>query len=232
MLWYRNCEARGEILKRTQVRRLLIVAVMLALSSLGFFVGRTIISQQAADAERQSRVELEPDVSQRIEHFRRVKVKDGRKVWELTAQEAEYLTEQGQVVVASPKLAFYSGDGRDIQVRGKEGHIFLTDGNVQRIEVSGGIEVTVGEYFVATEKAIYFENINSIIAPGEVNLKSAELALAGNGMMLELNEQRVRFLRGVTTTFQGSHQGDASEERVSDARYASRGGAGAPVVAR
>ncbi len=218
-------------MKRTQVRRLLIVAVMLALSTLGFFVGRTIISRQA-DAERQARVELEPDVSQRIEHFRRVKVKDGRKVWELTAQEAEYLSEQGEVVVASPRLAFYSGDGRDIQVRGKEGHIFLSDGDVQRIEVSGGIEVTVGEYFVATEKAIYFENINSIIAPGLVNLKSAALALAGNGMMLELNEQRVRFLRGVTTTFQGSHQGDASEERLSDARYASRVGTDAGVVAQ
>jgi len=185
---------------------------MLALSSLGFVLGRTIISQQAAQVEPQSSVPLEPDVSQRIKEFRRVKVKDGRKVWELTAEEAEYLTDQGQVVVAGPKLAFYGGDGRDIQVTGKEGRIFLSDGDVQKIEVAGGIEVTVGEYFVATDKAIYFENIDSIIAPGEVNLRSADLALAGNGMMLELNEQRVRFLRGVTTTFQGSRQGNSGDE--------------------
>jgi len=204
---------------------------MLALSSLGFVLGRTIISQQSAAVDPQSAVSLEPDVSQRIKEFRRVKVKDGRKEWELTAEEAEFLTDQGQVVVAGPKLAFYGGDGRDIQVKGKEGRIFLSDGDVERIEVAGGIEVTVGEYFVATDKAIYFENINSIVAPGEVNLRSAELALAGNGMMLELGEQRVRFLRGVTTTFQGSRHGTSSGEADSVAtQQASHAGPGSTVV--
>jgi hypothetical protein len=37
------------------------------------------------------------------------------------------------------------------------------------------------------KKAIYFESINSIAAPGEVRLKSSEIALDGQAMLLELD---------------------------------------------
>jgi len=178
---------------------------MLALAGLGFVLGRTMISQQQVLIAKPSEPELQPDVSQRIKEFRRVKVKDGHKQWELTAHEAEFFTEKGEVAITGPKLAFYGGDGRNVEVNGREGRVFLNDGNVQRIELSGGIDVTLGDYFMQTEKAIYFENINSIAAPGEVRLKSSEMALDGQAMLLELGSQRVVFNKGVNTTFKGSH---------------------------
>jgi LPS export ABC transporter protein LptC len=191
-------------LERTQVRRLLIAGVLLALAGLGFVLGRTMVSQQAIVANP-TEAELQPDVSQRIKDFRRVKVKDGHKQWELTAHEAEFFTDKGEVEITGPKLAFFGGDGRNVEVNGREGRVFMTDGNVQRIELSGGIDVTVGDYFVQTEKAVYFENINSIAAPGEVRLKSSEIALDGQAMLLELGSQRVLFRNGVQTTFKGEH---------------------------
>ncbi|MEW6271882.1 MAG: LPS export ABC transporter periplasmic protein LptC [Thermodesulfobacteriota bacterium] len=192
-------------MQRSHVRRALIVGVMLALASLGFVLGRTLVSQQSAATPPQP--DLEPDVSQRIKEFRRVKVKDGRKVWELTAQEAEYFADKGEVVVEGPKLAFYAGDGRNIEVTGHQGKIQLAGGDVKQIELDGGIDVTVGEYFVQTDRAIYFESLNAIVAPGDVSLKSSELTLAGQTMVLELATQRVRFVKGVTTTFQGAGGG-------------------------
>ena len=194
-------------MERNQVRRLLIAGVMLALGGLGFVLGRTMVNQQQAVVEPGATSDLQADVTQRIKEFRRVKVKDGRKEWELTAQEAELFPEQGEVAITAPKLAFFGGDGRNVEVKGKEGRVFLNEGNVQRIELSGGIDVTVGEYFVQTDKAIYFENINSIAAPGEVRLKGSDIALAGQAMLLELGSQRVLFRNGVTTTFQGSRDG-------------------------
>lgn len=192
-------------MERTQVRRLLIAGVMLALAGLGFVLGRTMISQQQVLVAKPDEAELQPDVSQRIKEFRRVKVKDGHKQWELTAHEAEFFTDKGEVAITGPKLAFYGGDGRNVEVNGREGRVFLNEGNVQRIELSGGIDVTLGDYFMQTEKAIYFENINSIAAPGEVRLKSSEIALDGQAMLLELGSQRVMFRNGVHTTFKGSH---------------------------
>lgn len=187
-------------MERTQIRRVLIVGVMLALVGLGFMLGRSIVGQRQNEAPAPT--DLEPDVTQRIKEFRRVKVKDGRKEWELTAQQAEFFTEQGEVAITGPKLAFYGGEGRDVEVKGREGRVFLKDGDVQRIELSGGIDVTVGGYFVQTDSATYFQNINSIAAPGEVRLTSSDIALTGQAMLLELGSQKVLFRKGVTTKFE------------------------------
>lgn len=198
-------------MERNQVRRLLIAGVMLALAGLGFVLGRTLVSQQQVAVQPSDAPDLQADVTQRIKEFRRVKVKDGRKEWELTAHEAELFTELGEVAITGPKLAFFGGDGRNVEIKGKEGRVFLTEGNVQRIELSGGIDVTVGDYFVQTEKAIYFENINSIAAPGEVRLKSSDIALAGQSMLLELGSQKVLFRNGVVTTFQNARDDTAAK---------------------
>jgi LPS export ABC transporter protein LptC len=199
-------------LQRTQIRRLLIVAVMLALAGLGFVLGRTMINQQAAVATPQAD-DLAPDVTQRIKEFRRVKVKDGHKEWELVAEEAELVGDQGEVEINGPKLAFYGGEGRDVEVKGAAGRVYLQNGDVQRIELTGGIDVTVGDYFVQTDKAIYFQNINSIAAPGVVKLTSSEIALTGNAMLLDLGTRKVLFRNGVNTTFK-------SEPKPSPARAA------------
>jgi LPS export ABC transporter protein LptC len=218
-------------LERTQVRRLLIVGVLLALAGLGFVLGRTMVSQQQVLLAKSDESELQPDVSQRMKEFRRVKVKDGHKEWELTAHEAEFFTDKGEVAITAPKLAFFGGEGRNVEVNGREGRIFLTDGNVQRIELSGGIDVTVGDYFVQTEKAIYFENINAIAAPGEVRLKSSEMALAGQAMMLQLGDQRVVFTNGVQTTFkQGRATADHGPGALSVGKAATPPKAAAPAV--
>jgi LPS export ABC transporter protein LptC len=216
-------------LERNQVRRLLIAGVMLALAGLGFVLGRTMVGQQQVAVQPSDAPDLQPDVTQRIKEFRRVKVKDGRKEWELTAQEAELFTELGEVAITGPKLAFYSGDGRNVEIKGKEGRVFLTDGNVQRIELSGGIDVTVGDYFVQTEKAIYFENINSIAAPGEVRLKGSDIALAGQAMLLELGSQKVLFRKGVVTTFQSARDDTAAKSAPVQPVHATV--AGPPVQA-
>ena len=212
-------------MERTQIRRVLIVGVMLALVGLGFMLGRSIVGQRQAEAP--ATTDLEPDVTQRIKEFRRVKVKDGRKEWELTAQQAEFFTEQGEVAITGPKLAFYGGEGRDVEVKGREGRVFLQDGDVQRIELSGGIDVTVAGYFVQTDSATYFQNINSIAAPGEVRLTSSDIALTGQAMLLELGSQRVMFRKGVTTKFERT-SGDAAPGAPAPAGAAA---APAPVQA-
>lgn len=205
-------------MQRTQIRKLLIVAVMLALAGLGFVLGRTMINQQAAVAVPEADG-LAPEVSQRIKEFRRVKVKDGRKEWELVAEEAELVSDQGEIAINSPKLAFYGGEGRDVEVKGASGRVFLENGDVQRIELSGGIDVTVGDYFVQTDKAIYFQNINSIAAPGEVRLKSSDIALTGATMLLDLGTRRVLFRHGVSTTFKGEREaGPARQAATADAQ--------------
>jgi hypothetical protein len=51
--------------------------------------------------------------------------------------------------------------------------------------------------------AIYFQKINAIAAPGEVRLKSADISLTGQKMLLDLGTRKVLFRDGVSTTFKG-----------------------------
>jgi LPS export ABC transporter protein LptC len=144
---------------------------------------------------------LRADVSQRIKEFRRVKVKDGRTVWELTAREAEYFEDQGQVVVTRPEVSFFGEDGQNVAVKGREGRVFLSGAtNLEKIELGGGIEVHVGEYVLRTDKAIWVQQEDVIVSPGHVAVQGAQISLDGEGMLVDLGRQRVQLLKGVRTT--------------------------------
>lgn len=144
--------------------------------------------------------DIPTEVSQRISDFRRVKVKDGRKVWELVAREADVKGDRTVVEVEAPAVSFFAEDGRAVEVKGAKGLVHLDGSNVRKIELAGGIEVRVGDYVVRTDEAVYVQAEDSVTSPGKVRLEGSELALEGDGLVIELERQRLRFLRGVTTT--------------------------------
>jgi LPS export ABC transporter protein LptC len=228
-------------LRRSRARAALIAAVTLALVALGFVLGRTMLARQETARTGTS---LRADVSQRIREFRRVKVKDGRTVWELNAREAQYFEERGEVVVTRPQLSFFGADGESIAVKGREGRVHLSGANeLEKIELSGGIEVRVGDYVLHTDQAIWVQAQDVILSPGRVDVKGDQIALDGEGMLVDLARQRVQFLRGVRTTLRGDgapaapHGADVSRSSAGEAaRLAAReaesavalaGGAGA-----
>ena len=188
-------------MRRRRARGALIAGVTFALGALGFVLGRTMVARQQA-ASSPPPGDIPNEVSQRISDFRRVKVKDGRKVWELVAREADVKGDRTVVEVASPAVSFFAEDGRAVEVKGAKGLVHLDGSNVQKIELGGGIEVRVGDYLVRTDEAVYVQAEDSVTSPGKVRVEGAEIALEGDGLVIELARQRLRFLRGVTTTMQ------------------------------
>jgi LPS export ABC transporter protein LptC len=179
-------------------------------------LGRTVISHNEMAADPDPDGEMLPDVSQRITEFRRVKVKDGRKVWELTAKEAQYFEDRGEVMVERPEAAFYAGDGQQIRITGKQGRIATKGNDLEQIHLDGGIEVSVGPYRLETDNALYLQDTDSVYAPGRVKLSSDAISLEGDVMVLDLNTQRVKVMKGVTTTFRRAPAAE-KEKSGSDA---------------
>lgn len=173
----------------------------LALVCLGFVLGRTMA--QRREASEGASPPMRADVSQRMSDFRRVKVKDGRRVWELTATEAEYFEDQGNVLVTSPQVSFFGADGQNIEVKGRQGRVYVSGNNIDKIELSGGIEVRVGDYLVRTDEAIYVQAQDVILSPGRVQVDGGALSLDGKGLLVELGRQRLTLMKGVTTTVRG-----------------------------
>ena len=65
-----------------------------------------------AFGSEEQKKELLPQVAQHIRNFRRVKVKDGRTIWEITAADAQYFEHQREIVV---QVMDHGGGGGHLQ---------------------------------------------------------------------------------------------------------------------
>lgn len=184
---------------RSRLRQLVALLLVAALGA-----GIWLFARQAATRRQQAAsreiVDVLPNVSQRIQNFHRVKVEDGRKVWEVSAAEAQYREGEGVVTVREPHVAFYLRDGREVSLRGDHGTVHLDGRELVRIELAGAIDAQLGEYAVRTETATYEAARDVVVAPGAVHIRGAGLEVAGTRMEVAVAEQRLTLSAGVQVT--------------------------------
>jgi LPS export ABC transporter protein LptC len=185
---------------RARVRRLVILMIVVFLGAGSAVLVRELWQQRRKDIARQA-LDLLPRVAQRIRDFHRVKVDHGRKVWEVSAKEAQYYEDEQMVVVEEPRVSVFLKDGRVIALNGKQGKVFLGDRDLRSVELSGAIEVQLGDYDLHAEEARYERERDVIIAPGQVNIRGKEFDLEGKGLEIEVASQRLTMAEGVQTVF-------------------------------
>ena len=149
-----------------------------------------------------------PNVSQRIQNFRRIKMDGARKAWEVAAREAQYLETDQQIVVSEPEVSLYlKSEEAPISLRGRGGKIFLSGREIDRVELDGAIEVRFRDYRVVTDRAVYERESDTVVSPGAVRVTGTGIALNGTGMTLEVEGQRVRVEGRVETVLQRDQGG-------------------------
>lgn len=203
-------------MRRARVRIALIVLVLGTLTGIGFLIGRTMLQQKRAE-ERTEDTMLAPDIAQSIRQFHRVKVEDGRTVWDLRADKADFLDE-GRVVVEVPELSFFADDGQSVALSGAKGEVLLDGSEVGRIDLAGGIEVTVGQYRLETPSASWIGRTNRVIAMSGVDLQGGGVQITGERMIVDLGTRSVVFVndvRTVLTRVEESDEESAAAEEVS-----------------
>lgn len=184
-------------MRRARLRIALIVLVLGGLTGIGFLIGQTMLQQQRV-AERTEEAMLAPDIAQSIRKFRRVKVEEGRTVWDLQADKADFLDE-GRVVVEVPRLSFFADDGQSVALSGATGEVLLDGPEVGRIDLGGGIEVTVGQYRLETPSASWVGKSNRVIATAGVDLRGGGVEITGERMVVDLGTRSVVFMNDVRT---------------------------------
>lgn len=200
-------------MRRARVRIALIVLVLGTLTGIGFLIGRTMLQQKKAE-ERTENTMLAPEIAQSIRQFRRVKVEEGRTVWDLRADKADFLDE-GRVVVEVPELSFFADDGQSVSLSGAKGEVLLDGQKVARIDLLGGIEVTVGQYRLETPSASWIGRTNRVIAMSGVDLRGGGVQITGERMIVDLGTRRVVFLKDVRTVLTRVDEG-AEETAPTD----------------
>lgn len=189
-------------MRRARLRMALIAVVLLLLGGIGFLIGRTML-QQRRSAEELAQGGTDPDVAQSIRKFRRVKVEQGRTVWDLRADQADFLDE-GMVRVDAPELAFFSDDGRSVRLSGLRGRVVLEGQEVARIDLSGGIEAGLGRYRLVTPSASWLGKRNKVFAHHGVEFRGDGIEIDGQTMVVDLARRRAVFMGNVRTVFQRS----------------------------
>jgi len=193
-------------MQRTRLRAALLVVVAAALVGIGYQVSRSIRTLQPHTLSELGSDFL-PDVAQHIRSFRRVKVENGRPVWEITAEDAQLFDGTGEIVVREPRMTFHLKDGnRRAQVAGTEGRLALDGRDLKRITLSGMVVVKIDDLEMQTDEATYDRARDLISAPGAVTVRGDTLDVKGRGMEVHVAPQQIRLLDDVHTVMRAAHE--------------------------
>jgi LPS export ABC transporter protein LptC len=184
---------------RTRLRWLVVALLVVVLVAGGWLLQRDFAARRRAEHTRPI-VDVLPNVAQRIQNFHRVKVDNGRKVWEVSAREAQYLETEQMVVVDDPMVEVFLADGRRVALRGHSGKLFLDGKELERVELEGDIDVQLGDYSMRTEAARYEADRGVIVAPGRVQITGSGFELQGERMEVDVASQHLVLTDSVQTT--------------------------------
>jgi len=186
---------------RKHFRFIVITLVVLLLCAIGGLVGRSLWQQHGRDVARAS-LEFLPGVSQHIQDFHRVKVQDGRKVWEVSAEDAQYKQEEQTVNVRGASLMLFMKDGRTLGLKGDEGTVLLDGRELRRVDLHGAIEVTFADYVMRTEHATYDHQQQMISTPGAVEISGRALQLRGDRMQVDMDAEKLTLHQHISMQIQ------------------------------
>lgn len=188
---------------RNQIRFVLGIGMLVVIVVLGYLGAR--LRQDVETRQMLDEIAASTEdgaVSQRMSEFRRIKMKDGRKVWEIAARQARYLTASNTVVIDSPEISFYFQDGETVELNCREGTIHLHEEtqDLVRIDLNGGLTMQVGDVSFTTDRAVYNHQDNTIVSDGVLNVAGEGFTAAGRGYSVTVDTKRLVLDADVRTT--------------------------------
>jgi LPS export ABC transporter protein LptC len=199
---------------RKKSRIVLLLVILACLGGISYKVTETIIVRKAQELKKNplSVLDALPEAALQLKEFRRTKVDDGRKVWEVAGEEARYLKEQSEVVLKKPTFAYYDINGDSIQVSAAEGHVYLVEQEMDRLELEGQVQMSYRGFVLETGKVLYFKSRNQVVLPGHVKVTGEGLEFEGVGMEIALDQEKLRLLQNVRSRME--------PERLKNSRVA------------
>ena len=190
-------------MSRGQLRFAIMFVVLVLLMGVGYRLMVTLRTQaQVTKKIREIAPDLTVTTEQRMQGFRRTKVRDGKKVWEIVARRARYSQDRQEVIVEGPEFSFYLKDGEMIALKSEEARVYLdSEGQeVSRVELKGNLEMRVGDFSIKTQTATFESTRNTIVSDGTVQIDGPGLSAVGLGYSVDVAEKRLTLNADVQTT--------------------------------
>lgn len=177
-----------------------MLAILISLGGVGYKVAEIVRRvQKDIKANPMKALDYLPESALQIKDFHRSKIENGRKVWELFGEEANYYKEQKEAVIKKPRFYYYDRKGEIAETKGDEALIYLNEKELERMELRGGIQVTFQGYVLTSEEANYTPAQDQIVLPSRTTVVGEGIALEGARMEVELEGKKIRLIQAVKT---------------------------------
>jgi LPS export ABC transporter protein LptC len=186
--------------RRRYVRSGVGALIVVSLVGVGYLVHSSLEAGKSKQVDRSSLEGMLPDAVQWIQNFHRIEIREGKKSWELVADEAQYLQDENQVVVRKPRTTLYMKDGEKVTVTGDQGKVEFVGKDLQKATLHDSVEIHVRGFVIRANDAVYDRGTEKIIAMGPVTIVGDQLQVAGNDMTVFVKESRFELEKPVRVT--------------------------------
>src|SRR5262249_22235612 len=129
-------------------RLILLLVIFMSLGAVAYKVGETILITKVKEIKKNPLKALEylPESALHMRDFRRSKIEDGRKVWEILGDEANYYKDEKQAVIKNPRFFYYDKKGDVAETTGKVAKMYFNEKELEQLQLEGNIEVNYRGY--------------------------------------------------------------------------------------
>jgi len=181
-------------------RSILLCAILLSLAGVAFKVTEIVRRmQKEIKSNPVKALDYLPESALHLKDFHRAKIEDGRKVWELFGEEANYFKEQKEAVIKKPRFYYYDKKGEVAETKGDTARVYMNEKELERMELRGGVQVTFQGYVLNSEEANYLPAQDQIVLPTHTTIVSEGLAVEGSRMEVDMEAKKMRMLHAVKT---------------------------------
>lgn len=190
-----------EVKSMKNLRFLLGVIIVGSLCLVAIMTWRTLPPPQGEKAPVN-----EPTIAADLQ-LNRVKyteTREGIKEWELEAASVRYFEDENTLFFEQVKATFFGKNQETYVLVGKRGKI---NTQTKALEVFDGVKLDSSDgYQMQTQSLKYQAERRELMTSDPVEMSGPQLRVQGTGLIVELNRQRMKVLKQVTTTFFHSPQ--------------------------
>jgi LPS export ABC transporter protein LptC len=171
-----------------------------SLVGVGYLVHSSLEAGKSKQVDRSTLEGMLPDAVQWIQNFHRIEIREGKKSWELVADEAQYLEDENQVVVRKPRTTLYTKEGEKVTITGDQGKVEFVGKDLQKATLHDSVEIHVRGFVIRANDAVYDRGTEKVVAMGPVTIVGDQVQVAGNDMTVFVKESRFELEKPVRVT--------------------------------
>lgn len=177
-----------------------MLAIFLSLGGVAYKVTETVQGMKKEIKKNPLKaLDYLPESSLQMKDFHRAKIENGRKVWEIFGDEAQYFKEQKEALIKKPRFLYYDKNGEAVETFGDEARIYMNEKELEKLVLRGDIQVTFQGYLLKSEEASYLPAKDQIVLPNRTKVTGEGLELEGASMEVELEGKKIRLVNNVKT---------------------------------